>query len=477
MSVSAPGTRWYNAVWRWHFYAGLFCLPFVLWLAVTGTIYLWKPQIERVLEARYDHLAPTPHRAAPGRIATTALAAVPGARLDQYQLPETPYQAVRVLVTAGGVQRRVYVDPYRSRVLGVAVEEQRPMRVVFRLHGTLLAGNAGSWLVEIAACWTITMLLTGLYLWWPRGRRGPAGVLYPRWRSGRRLFWRDTHAVAGFWASLAAIFLITSGLPWANAWGGYLKSVRAATGTTDGPIDWTTGAARIPLTDHAEHSGMAMAQPSAASSAAIDIRALDRVAAVARPLAIAPPVMILPPRNGGDWAIASDAADRTVRTRLTADGASGRITSRRDFAQRHWIDRAVGYGISIHEGAYLGLANQIAATIVTALLVTLSVSGAVIWWRRRKPGELGAPLPLSRPRYGMVLVAAIGALGIAMPLFGTTLVLVLLVERAASRYWHRQAARADPLIRKGPPDRAGGPVLSHRDAVVRNVKRAPRRIR
>ena len=36
----------YNAVWRWHFYAGVFCVPFVIWLALTGTIYLWKPQIE-----------------------------------------------------------------------------------------------------------------------------------------------------------------------------------------------------------------------------------------------------------------------------------------------------------------------------------------------------------------------------------------------------------------------------------------------
>ena len=33
----------YSSVWRWHFYAGLFCIPFVIWLALTGTIYLWRP--------------------------------------------------------------------------------------------------------------------------------------------------------------------------------------------------------------------------------------------------------------------------------------------------------------------------------------------------------------------------------------------------------------------------------------------------
>jgi uncharacterized iron-regulated membrane protein len=37
----------YRTVWRWHFYAGLFCIPFVIWLATTGSIYLFKPQIER----------------------------------------------------------------------------------------------------------------------------------------------------------------------------------------------------------------------------------------------------------------------------------------------------------------------------------------------------------------------------------------------------------------------------------------------
>ena len=44
------GRRLYRAVWRWHFYAGVFCIPFVLWLACTGAIYLFKPQIERWLD-------------------------------------------------------------------------------------------------------------------------------------------------------------------------------------------------------------------------------------------------------------------------------------------------------------------------------------------------------------------------------------------------------------------------------------------
>src|SRR5690348_12311357 len=36
----------YRAVWRWHFFAGIFVAPFAIFLAITGSIYLWKPQYE-----------------------------------------------------------------------------------------------------------------------------------------------------------------------------------------------------------------------------------------------------------------------------------------------------------------------------------------------------------------------------------------------------------------------------------------------
>lgn len=309
------------------------------------------------------------------------------------------------------------------------------MRLVFHLHGELLAGPAGSVLVETAACWAIVMLLTGLYLWWPRGRRGLAGVLYPRLRGGKRVFWRDLHAVSGIWVSVAALFLIVTGLPWAQAWGSYLREIRQVTGTLDGPVDWTIGghhptAANDPmLGDHAEHGGMTIRH------AAPRPGELARVVAAVRPLDIAGPVLIAPPRAGKTgWTATSDAADRPLRSEAVIDGATGAVLATRGFAQRHWIDRLVGYGIAIHEGAFFGLANQIAGTVTALLLATLSVSGVVMWWRRRPTGLLGAPVPLGRPRFGGMLIAAIVALGLYLPMFGVTLIAVLLAERWLLRH-------------------------------------------
>ena len=49
----APPTRLslQRAIWRWHFYAGLLCVPFMILLAVTGSLYLFKDEINHTLFA------------------------------------------------------------------------------------------------------------------------------------------------------------------------------------------------------------------------------------------------------------------------------------------------------------------------------------------------------------------------------------------------------------------------------------------
>jgi hypothetical protein len=43
----------YGLVWRWHFFAGVIFAPIIALLAISGGIYLFKPQIENQL---YQHL-------------------------------------------------------------------------------------------------------------------------------------------------------------------------------------------------------------------------------------------------------------------------------------------------------------------------------------------------------------------------------------------------------------------------------------
>ena len=455
-NISTPSARrrrpWpdYQAVWRWHFYAGLFCIPFVCWLACTGSIYLFKPQVEAWLDRPYAHLVqPGEARAPPSAEIRAALAAEPGSVLHAYQLPTAPDAADQVLVGRGVQEWRVWVHPVTLKVLKAIPEDSRFMKVIFSLHGELLLGDRGSMLVELAASWAVVMIVTGLYLWWPRGARGLAGVLYPRLGRGERLFWRDLHACTGVWVSAFAIFLLISGLPWAKSWGGYLKEVRSLAGQATVRQDWTTGrsdelAQRAALSsaslagqqvakadamagmDHADMPGMRTPRPGLPPRA---YQAVDRVAPTLSRLQLAYPVLASPPlKPGGAWSGRSDAQDRPKRVTVEIDGATGRLLKREDFGQRNWVDQAVAVGVAAHEGQLFGWPNQLLGLFTAASLVTVSVSAVVLWWRRRPDGVLGAPLPAGPPRFSTGLLAIVILLGVLLPLLGASLIAVFLAE-------------------------------------------------
>lgn len=81
-----------------------------------------------------------------------------------------------------------------------------------------------------------------------------------------------------------------------------------------------------------------------------------------------------------------------------------------------------------HEGQLFGVANQLLGTLTAVGLVVLAGSGAILWWRRRPIGLLGAPIPLGRPKFGAALIAGIVLLVVVFPMFGLTLLVVLALE-------------------------------------------------
>lgn len=449
-------THWPDyRTWRWHFYAGLFCIPFVIWLATTGSIYLFKPQIERWLDAPYDRLTVSGPPAPPSAHVAAAVATVDGGTLNSYELPP-PDGAVRVLVGRGAELYRVYVHPQTSQVLGRVREDERPMRKLFYLHGELAQGARGSMLVEMAASWAVVMLVSGLFLWWPR-TGGLAGVVYPRISRGGRAFWRDIHAVAGLWISVYTLFLLTSGLPWAKSWGNLLKQARRVGGDAVARLDWTTGreseiAERIAMNTPASRlpggtadAGPAMSDEHAAHNATMAsgagragaYQALDRLVPTVTALQLASPVLISPPsQRSPGWTGRSDAANRPLRVTLELDGATGSVLSREDFAERPLIDRLVGIGVAAHEGQLFGVLNQLIGLANAIGLVLVSVTAVVLWWQRRPARVLGAPPALAAGRRALLptaLMFGVALLGLVLPMLGLSLLAVLVLERTVLR--------------------------------------------
>lgn len=443
VKAEEQGRRLYRAIWRWHFYAGVFCIPFVIWLSITGSIYLFKPQIDRWLDRPYDNLHIEGARATPEQMARAAVAAVPHSSLHFYELPRDPNGAARVIVGIGKDEFRVYVHPVTRQILYIISEDHRPTTLLAHLHGQLLVGRWGSYLIELAASWAIVLLLSGIYLWWPRQTEKLAGVLWVRLNKGRRTFWRDLHAVAGVSVSALALFLIFTGLPWANGWGGYFKAIRRVTGTAPVHQAWTTGRAseleaRVAMNNNSldaeagmpdmpgmDHGGTSMRQLSADAYSAF-----DRLVPLASTLGLAYPIQIVPAKNpGGMWTIKSDSQNRTLRHEVETDPQTGAVVGRLNFNQTMMLDQIVGVGIAIHEGQLFGIINQLLGVVTALGLLTLCVSAVSMWWRRRHAGVLGAPVPMQRPRWSFALIAAVLALCLYLPELCISIVLTYLAEK------------------------------------------------
>lgn len=440
----------YRTIWRWHFYAGLFVIPFILILALSGAIYLFKPQLDRWEERAWQDL-PLSGGVAPTAQVRAALERFPGARFHSYRLPERSGDSALVhLALADGTIRDVFVAP-RGEVLGSRDPETTISRTVASFHGSLLLGRPGDWLVELAASWAIVMVLTGLYLWWPEGR-GLAGVVWPRLSLGGRAAWRDMHAVTGFWVSGLALVLLLTGLPWAGVWGEALRLARAELGWVKGAQDWKTGSGAA-ASPHANHDHGVMAEHGGHGA---DLALLDYVVIQARREGLAFPALVQPPgapqRFGRpaepNWLARSEAQNRTLVRSVAYDPGSGQVVKRTGFADKHPIDRAINYGIAWHEGALFGWVNQAIGVLTAALLMTLAVTGFVMWRRRKPDDRLGAPPLPPVPVRIRGLVGIVLALAALLPLLAASLVLLWLFDRLVlprlpglARWLGRGAAR------------------------------------
>ncbi len=447
--MNTSSDRLYRAFWRWHFYAGLLVAPLLVILAVTGAIYLFNDEIN---DAVYPELRFAPVRTAtlaPGRLIDNALATVPGGVATRIDMPADPHRTAQVFVTpAHGEPLRVFVDPASGRVQGAYVYSKTLVGFANEMHGSLMIGTTGDRINELAACWTLVLIATGLFLWWPRRADRISGVVIPRLRSKGRVFWRDLHAVTGFYTAAFIAFLVITGLPWSGLWGDGLKRVASALDvgypaayrmldvpanaptvkSVVGEVPWTLENAPMPVSadPHAGHAGHgAAASTSAIHAPSIDV---DQVAALLATQGLTGDYHLSLPQGANGVYTASTYPDRPQGQRtLHIDRYSGRLLAEVDYADYGWVAKAVELGVALHMGNYFGVFNQAVMLLACVGIVTLVITGTVMWWRRRPAGRLGAPIATSNLSLrGAALITLL--LGAVFPLVGLSLVAVFCLE-------------------------------------------------
>lgn len=421
--LSPASSRFYSRAWRWHFYAALIVIPFVLWQSLTGVAYLWHRELAQLAWPQLVNVVPSGPRISYDAQLESVLMRQGGRTPDALSISDDPRASTVVYFNdANGLQYPAFVNPYTGEYLGTVSSTHWIAGLSRGLHGGWPIKPWGSYLLELGACWAIVMILTGVYLWWPRHARGLAGVLYPRLRAGSRVFWRDLHATVGIYAALVALAFLCTALPWTTLWGArVLGSIQQAAGQESPVGFFFAGGA-----DH-HHAGDGDAVHRD-SREPVPKLTIDELVTRARAeglngsieIRLAPQVPIANLRD--QHARAPD--DRW----LQLDTSSGSVTRKVTWQDLPAIPRAVALGINLHEGTFFGRANQVFNTAVAGTLVWLCVTGLIGWYRRRPNGGL-APPPRREVRFPKPVLVMAAALCVLLPLLGLSVLLIFGIDR------------------------------------------------
>ncbi len=414
----------YRAAWRWHFYAGLVVLPLLAWMAATGALYLYKDGIERLLYRDWIE-APAIAPPLPASELVERVEAQLDGRVTQIVRPAGAGESWRLAyATPDGGERMAFVRPDVGLVLGTA-RAGGPMATLKELHSLARLGPTANALTEIAAGWAIVLVLTGLYLWWPRGG---GRALSLAGRVGERRFWRNLHASTGAIAGAAILFLALTGMPWTQVWGGAFHRLVAASGAGVPPPPGATGGATHRHDAALPWTLRGRAEPRGGTGGDIGP---DRAMAIAMARGLAPPFALDLPRAPGEPYRIAATTERTGAVRVIhVDPASGRTLQDLRFADFGIGARAFEWGIFTHQGGQYGAANRLVMLAACLAMLVLAASAPVMWWKRRRGRGLAAPPPPDDPRQARGLALLMTALGLCFPLTGATMLAAWLGELA-----------------------------------------------
>ncbi len=436
--------RFHLLAWRWHFYAGLYVVPFLLMLALTGLVMVFFTGFQHRLGMSID-VTPQAQTATVTAQAQAVLARLPGAQLKDYVAPKNAEVPAWFTVKVGDRVESVAVNPYTAEVIRTVDKENTVFAWAEKIHGTLLIGDLGDRLIEIAAGLGMVLIVTGVYMAWPRGHTGWRQVLLPDLKAAGRAWWKSLHVSVAFWMGLVLAFFLVTGLSWAGIWGGKFvqpwgsfpaskwdnvpqSDATHAALSTPGLKEVPWGLELTPL----PASGSGAGQPGIAAGQPVN---LETVNAYARGIGFAGQYRVAVPQDEtGVYTVSADSmagdlTDPTGDRYVHIDRHTGRVLAQVSFADYSPMAKFMAVGIALHQGD-MGRWSAWLNAVFCLAVVFLCVSGTVMWWQRRpaKAGRLAAPRAPANAALWKSGAVVMLVVALAFPLSGAVLLSVLLLD-------------------------------------------------
>ena len=395
-------------LWRWHFIAGIISLPFVLTLAITGGIYLFKDKVETPILDKYKEIQ-NPGNAKISfqnqlQIVTKEL----GKKPDGIVIPNTENQTTEFVSGRFSHKKSIFINPFTKNVTGKFSPKDTWMYTVRKLHGELLGGKVGTKVIELLASWMVVLIITGIYVFWPKGNK-LSHLVRIRFNKGKHVLYNDLHGVIGFWLSLLLLLTLAGGFPWTDIVGSNFKTLQKLT-NTGYPKEWF---------------GRGVKSEIKGNSPALS---LDQMILVANKQDLEGTVTLDIPKNKkGVFSVHNKTFPLENQKKLHFDQYSGKLVQKLNWSDVGVLMRGRMWVMAFHQGE-LGTWNFLLMLFVAILLAFISIAGLLSYIYRKKPGSWSIPKTPKSFKVGYGVITIIVILGLLFLLFGASLILIFITN-------------------------------------------------
>lgn len=365
-----------------HRYLGLAVGIVICLLGLSGSMLVFRPELERVLRPDLFYVSPASTASATlEEMRAIALASSPGLELYRIRLAADEHSSYEFILGSGGTfTDYVYVDPNSRRVLGVRKAGSDFFLWLQSLHFDLLAGEKGR---RINGGVATALLILGLsrLLLWVRATPSVIPRLWPRWRvrTARRNW--GVHVSFGFWSLPFLVLIATTALYFAfhNPVARFIYAV--------------THTAPLPALPRTESSG--------------DRVSLDILLAKAR---VSDPAgrytVIRLARASGqhitfNYVLPGDLSDLGANA-IHCDPSTGAVLRIDRLRDMELGARVVAALVPLHFGTFGGLPTRIIWAFLGLLPSLLFVSGVAVWRHRRLRSPLNSSIGRSERHFESV---------------------------------------------------------------------------
>lgn len=371
-----------------HLWFGLSVGIIVFIVSLTGTLYVFKDEIQNSLrkEAMYvqeTKVSPLPITVLKEKISLELNEKYPlnaveisldknkSYRFSYYEKNKKGWNYFEEVK----INKLVYADQYSGKILAVYDEKYNFFNILKYIHWSLLLNSEwGKYVVGIPTVLFIFMLVTGIVLWWPKNKKARKGRFWFSWENVKT--WKrknyDLHNVLGFYASFFALLISITGIYFAYP---YVKNTfnLALSGSTEMPKDKeikspdSLGIKNASIYDLTAQVTRKLYPTS--SSFRIPLNGKNKKGKELKNI----PVTIY-----------GKEGRFSERNSLVFDKYSGKLLAEKTHQKLSNAEKYANANYDIHTGSYFGLFGKILWFITGLICTSLPVTGFLVWWGKQK---------------------------------------------------------------------------------------------